>query len=199
MFIVIDGPEGCGKSTQADLAAKALGESGVQTVVAREPGGTALGESIRQALLHTEHPVCTRAEMLLFMASRAQLVEEVIRPALQAGTTVICKRYLSSTLAYQGYAGGEKIETIAHAGRYATGGLEPDLTVIIDVDAAVGLARVGSPDNIEKRGREYHEKVRRGFLELARENADTYVVVDGSKSIQEVHEDIMKAIETRQS
>jgi dTMP kinase len=199
VFIVIDGPEGCGKSTQADLAAKALAEEGVEVVVARDPGGTPLGEAVRQALLHAEHPVCARAEMLLFMASRAQLVNEVIRPALADDKTVICKRYVSSTLAYQGYAGGEDIDTIAHAGRYATDGLTPDLTVVIDVDAAVGLARVKSPDNIEKRGEEYHEKVRRGFLELAGQNADTYVVVDGSRSVQEVHEDIMRAIEARKA
>ncbi len=199
MFIAIDGPEGCGKSTQADLAAKALAKKGVETVVAREPGGTPLGEGIRQALLHAEHPVCPRAETLLFMASRAQLVDQVIRPALAAGKTVICKRYLSSTLAYQGYAGGENIDTIEHAGRYATRGLTPDLTVIIDVDAAVGLARVESPDNIEKRGEEYHEKVRRGFLKLAEERPDTYVVVDGNRPVQEVHENIMKAIGALQS
>jgi dTMP kinase len=197
LFIVIDGPEGCGKSTQAELAEKALRDRGIETVVVREPGGTALGEALREILLRSKDKIGPRVEMLLFMASRAQLVNEVIRPALQEGKTVICKRFLSSTIAYQGYAGGEDVDEIERIGACATGGLRPDLTIVIDVDATVGLERVKSPDRIESRSAEYHEKVRRGFLDLAARYPDDYAVVDGSRPVEAVHQDIMKTIEAR--
>ena len=199
MFIVFEGPEGCGKSTQAELAEKALQEKGRDVVLVREPGGTAAGEGIRKLLLESEDAIGPRAETLLFMASRAQLVDEVIRPALNNETTVLCKRFLSSTIAYQGYAGGEDIDAITALGTYATVGLKPDLTILLDINAGLGMSRVKSPDRIEKRGPEYHRNVRDGFLELAQQHADTYVVIDGTESIENIHEEVMKLIETRLS
>ncbi len=197
MFIVFEGPEGCGKSTQARLAAKAFVERGIETVSAREPGGTPLGEKLREIILGSSDRIDLRAEVLLYMGSRAQMVDEIIRPALEAKKVVLCERFLSSTIAYQGVAGGADLEAIEHMGSFATGGLEPDLTIVIDVEVKEGLKRAGTPDRVEDRGEEYHEKVREGFLRMAKENSDAFVVVDGSGSEEEVHKRVMAAIDKR--
>lgn len=197
MFIVFEGPEGCGKSTQARLAAKVLGERGIETVSAREPGGTSLGEKLRKIILGSSDRIDLRTEVLLYMASRAQLVDEIIRPALEAGKVVLCERFLSSTMAYQGVAGGADLKAIEHMGSFATGGLEPDLTVVIDVEVKEGLKRAGTPDRVEDRGEEYHEKVREGFLQMARENPETFVMVDGRASVEEVHDRVMTAVDKK--
>lgn len=197
MFIVFEGPEGCGKSTQARLAAKVLGERGIETVSAREPGGTSLGEKLRKIILGSSDRIDLRTEVLLYMASRAQLVDEIIRPALEAGKVVLCERFLSSTMAYQGVAGGADLKAIERMGSFATGGLEPDLTVVIDVEVKEGLKRAGTPDRVEDRGEEYHEKVREGFLQMARENPETFVMVDGRASVEEVHDRVMTAVDKK--
>ena len=197
MFIVFEGPEGCGKSTQARLAAKVLGERGIETVPAREPGGTSLGEKLREIILGSSDRIDLRAEVLLYMASRAQMVDEIIRPALEAKKVVLCERFLSSTIAYQGVAGGANLEAIEHIGSFATDGLEPDLTIIIDVEAKEGLKRAGTPDRVEDRGEEYHEKVREGFLQMAKENPEAFVVLDGRGSIEDVHDRVMAAVDKK--
>ncbi|MHC4470371.1 MAG: dTMP kinase [Planctomycetota bacterium] len=169
-FLVLDGPDGSGKSTQALRLVARLAEEGLEPVHTRDPGGTRVGERIREILLdrsHTELDPLT--ESLLFMASRAQLVTEEIRPALERGRIVVCERWLHSTVCYQGFAGGLDPEEIWRAGETASGGIAPDLALILDVEPSVGLFRLGDePDLLESRSREFHERVREGYLEIAR-------------------------------
>ena len=190
-FLVLDGPDGCGKSTQLSRLAKWLRSIGA------EPGGTAIGERIREVLLD---PDCSemdlRCEMLLYMASRAQLCRERIRPALDAGRTVIADRFISSTLAYQGTAGGLSQEAIAAVGRIATDDLAPDLTVILDVDETVAAKRL-SPvlDRIEQRGIDFHRRVRQGYLEQVRLWPDRHEIIDTSPPPDVVFRAVEAAIE----
>ncbi|WP_435010497.1 dTMP kinase [Tundrisphaera lichenicola] len=181
-FIVLEGPDGGGKTTQAARLADWLRSSGLEVVACREPGGTALGERIRTLVKEQSNlTIGMKAEMLLFMASRAQLVEEVIRPAIARGAVVIADRFLLSNVVYQGYAGGLDIEDLWRVGLVATGGLMPDLTLIVDVPPEIALARVGpARDRIEDRGEFYRDQVRMGFLQAARDDPDRAIVVDGS-------------------
>ncbi len=171
LFLVLDGPDGGGKTTQAVLLAAWLRTRGFEVVTCRDPGGTPLGERIRPLLLDRDGaPVGLRAEMLLYMASRAQLVEEVIRPALEAGKIIVSDRFVLANVVYQANAGGLAIEDVWSVGRAATGGLLPDLTLILDVPPEVARERVNrSRDRIEDRPDEYRAKVRAGFLRAARD------------------------------
>jgi dTMP kinase len=180
-FIVLDGPDGAGKSTQAALLASWLCDQGVRTVLAVDPGGTAIGRRIRQILLDPAAvEMGITCEMLLYMASRAQLVHEIIRPGLSAGACVLCDRYISSTIAYQG-AGGADISAIGAIGDLAVGHAWPDLTIILDVDPQQGLARVDRElDRIEAKGLEYHRRVREIFLRQAAADPVHFTVIDGS-------------------
>jgi dTMP kinase len=168
-FLVLDGPDGGGKTTQVALVADWLRERGLDVVTCREPGGTALGNRLRAIVTDRDTvPISIRAEMLLFMASRAQMVEEVIRPALEAGHVVVCDRFLLATIVYQGHAGGLDPAEIAAVGRVATGGLLPDLTIVLDVAPETARGRVGAArDRIEDRPASYHERVRKGYIEAA--------------------------------
>jgi dTMP kinase len=169
LFLVLDGPDGGGKTTQAGRLAQWLRERGFDVVTCRDPGGTALGDRLRSILQdRVSVPLSMRAEMLLYMASRAQLVEEVIAPALAAGKIVISDRYLLSNIVYQGSAGGLLEEEIAMVGLTATAGLLPDLTIVLDIAPAEAMARIGAPrDRIEDRPLFYHERVRAGYLAAA--------------------------------
>src|SRR4051794_21791067 len=166
LFLTLDGPDGGGKTTQAAALADWLRERGLEVVTCRDPGGTPLGDRLRGILLDRGTVgLALRAEMLLYMASRAQLVEEVIRPALAAGRAVVSDRYLLANVVYQGYAGGLPVDEVARVGLSATGGLVPDLTLILDVPPDVARSRVGAArDRIEDRPAAYHDKVREGFL-----------------------------------
>ena len=194
-FIVLDGPDGCGKSTQADLLVKWLESEGVPTSRFRDPGDTAIGEKIREILLNPEHlAMDTRTELLLYMAARAQLWSEKISPALQSNQCVVLDRWLSSTCAYQGYAGGFGIVKVI---RIATDCLErvwPDLTITLDVDLKTAAGRLKRQlDRMEAKGDDYHQKVREGFLQLA-ERHDNVLVVDAAAEIETVHKRILKLI-----
>jgi dTMP kinase len=181
-FVVFDGPDGSGKSTQFRRFADAARGAGLEVVEVREPGGTPIGEKIRTILLDPANAEMTvRTEMLLYMASRAQLFTQRIEPALRAGALVLADRFVSSTLAYQGAAGGMDEDDIVAVGRVATGNHVPDLTVIFDVSTDVALSRL-SPllDRMEGKGREFHMKVRAGYLAQARRWPDRYAVVDSS-------------------
>ena len=189
-FIVFDGPDGSGKSTQFARFAEAADEAGVDLETVREPGGTEIGERIRSILLDPTHEsMDLRAEMLLYMAARAQLVAERIRPALKQNKLVLADRYVSSTLAYQGHAGGLGREAIETTAAIATGGLRPDLTVLFDVDPDTAERRIGqNKDRMESKGEGYHARVRTGYLDQAEQDPDQVLVIDSTETIDRVFE-----------
>jgi len=195
MFFSIDGGDGTGKSTQIELFCQWLRQQGQQVVACRDPGSTHLGEAVRDLLLHRHDlAIARRSEMLLYMAARAQLVEELICPALQAGKTVVADRYLLANVVYQGYGGGLDVPTLWEVGRVATGGLEPGLTIVLDLPAEVAAARINrDPDRMEMQGLEFHARVREGFLTEARRQPGRIVVVDASRPIDVVQADVQVA------
>jgi dTMP kinase len=207
-FLVIEGADGTGKSTQAQMLASYLEDRGTPVIAVREPGGTKVGEKIRAILRDPALAgMSARTEMFLYMASRAQLVKEVIRPALAEGKTVVADRFLLSTVVYQGIAGGLGMETVLEAGKVATGDLKPSLTIIIDLEDKKRMARKGieldgaqadlfdePPDREELKGIEFHRKVRDAYLEFARKDG-SLVVIDGGGTPEQVHERVVKAVE----
>ena len=196
-FIVLEGPDGCGKSTQMKRLADRLRTSGREVDVVRDPGGTPIGEAVRGVLLNPNFAeMSVRTEMLLYMASRAQLVEEHIRPALSDGRIILSDRYVTSTVVYQGLAGGLDVGQINQLYEYACGQTRPNLVIVLDVSIEVGRARLsGGPDRVEAKPVEFHEKVRQGYLEVAGQQPETHVVVDASASEETVAETIWKAVE----
>ena len=197
-FIVIDGPDGAGKSTQVKLLAEWLAAEGVRVQVARDPGGTPIGERIRAILLDRLHgEMVVQCELMLYMASRSQLVAHVIRPALERGECVLCDRYISSTVAYQG-AGGAEVADVQEAGRIAVGGLRPDLTILLDLPAQKGLARIAKgKDRVESKDFAYHSRVREIFLQQAREGRRRWAVVDAVGPVEEVQAALREIIKKR--
>lgn len=217
-FLVFDGPDGSGKSTQIARFVALCRAQGVDVVEVREPGGTSIGEQIRRILLDPANTeMSLRCEMMLYMASRSQLIEETIRPALKAGQLVLADRFISSTLAYQGTAGGMTRDEILAVGKVAVGDIWPDLTVIFDVDEATAASRMrgsgagaskarvvtdaggaggGSlfDDRIEQKGAEFHRRVRQGYLDQAKAMPDKYLVIDARGEAEAVSNDLMARI-----
>jgi dTMP kinase len=198
-FIVFDGPDGSGKSTQFKRFAAWCRERGLAVSEVREPGGTAIGEQIRKILLDPANSdMALRCEMMLYMASRAQLVEQTIRPAIERGELVLADRFISSTLAYQGTAGGMTPEEILAVGRVAIGSLWPDLTVIFDVDDGVAATRLNPLlDRMELKGIEFHRRVRQGFLAQAQSQPDQYLVIDATNGADSVFESLLAKLQKR--
>ena len=195
-FIVIDGPDGCGKTTQTKLLTQWLKEQGVEVEAFRDPGATAIGEKVRQILLNPEHiAMSTETEVLLYMAAKVQLWQEKIAPALDAKKCVILDRWLSSTCAYQGYAGGFGADNVI---KIATDSLKrpwPDLTIILDIDLEIASRRLNRDlDRMEQKGDGYHQRVRKGFLELAQQQRN-FVVVDAVGDIEMVHKKVIEIVE----
>jgi len=191
-FVVFEGGDACGKSTQAArLAARR------DAVLTREPGGTPLGERVRDLFLDpASGPVDPRTEALLVAAARAQHVAEVIAPALEGGRDVVCDRFTGSSLAYQGFGRGLEVDALRGLSRFAAGGLEPDVYVLLEVPAALARQRLGADrDRMEAAGDDFHERVRAGYSALAR--SDGWVVVDGSGSIDEVERAVWEAVSGR--
>ncbi|HNX82034.1 MAG TPA: dTMP kinase [Candidatus Omnitrophota bacterium] len=197
-FITFEGSEGCGKSTQSKLLKEYLEQQGHKVLFVREPGGTVISEKIRQILLDKKNDgMSATCEMLLYMAARSQIVEEVIKPALGKGMVVICDRFLDSTLAYQGYGLGMDLKVIKSVGELATGGISPDLTILLDVPLEQGLAhRKDSQDRIEKRSLEYHQNVRKGYFELARLEPKRIQVIAVENNMTDTQESVRKAVNT---
>lgn len=188
-LITLEGGEGGGKSTQAELLGTWLWERGYQAVVAREPGTTPVGEAVRRILLEEAPDHLTpEAELALYVAARAQLVAEVVRPALAAGRVVVLDRYGDSSVAYQGYGRGLDPERVREVNRWATGGLEPDLTILMDVPPEVESDRLeGRPrDRLERAGRSFHDRVRVGYREMAGKEPGRFLVVDAGRPIDEI-------------
>jgi dTMP kinase len=200
-FVTLEGPDGSGKSTQTVRLGARLRAAGVAVTVTREPGGTAVGERVREILLHSaELSPTPAADALLFSAARAQLVAEVIRPALDRGDVVVDDRHFDSTLAYQGYGAGLPIDQLRELTRLAVGDLRPDLTFLIDLPVEVGLGRKTGREvtRFEDRfDRAYHERVRAGFLALAAEEPDRFVVVDGTGSLEAIEEQLARTLLAR--
>ncbi|GAB6167198.1 dTMP kinase [Thermostilla marina] len=196
MFITIEGGDGTGKSTQVQRLVARLSSLGCDVVACRDPGSTPLGEAVRELILHRiEIDVSARAEMLLYMAARAQLVDAIIRPALEARKTVISDRFLLSNVVYQGYGGGLEIDALWQVGKTAIGGIFPDLVIVLDLDVDQAMRRNGpAEDRLERRGPEYHRRVREGFLREAERLGDSAVVLSAAGSIDEVHHAIWQVL-----
>ena len=203
-FITFEGPEGAGKSTQAAMLIARLEAHGMEVIYTREPGGTKLGEAIRGVLQYNaagEAP-CPESEVLLFEASRAQLVRQVIRPALERGAWVVCDRFADSTTAYQGFGRGFPVELMETINRFAIGDAAPDMTILLDVNVSLGMQRcakrqVGKKiqyDRIESEAMEFHEKVRQGYLELARRFPERFRKVDAMRLAEPIAEDVWKLV-----
>lgn len=194
-FIVFEGGEGAGKSTQSKALADYLTARGHGVVSTREPGGTPAAEAIRAVLLDPANAgLDDRAEALLFAAARGDHAARVIRPGLERGEIVICDRYIDSSVAYQGMARGLGAQRVAELSLWATNGLLPDLTVVLDVDPALGLARVVGPDRLEAEPLEWHVRVRQGFLDIAAAAPDRYLVLDGSRPAEDLAIEIASVV-----
>lgn len=198
-FVVFEGPDGSGKSTQFRRLVGAMGAAGVACTAVREPGGTHVGEAVRGVLLDNAHAgMSVRCEMLLYMASRAELVEREIVPALRAGRVVLADRYVPSTIAYQGAAGGLPVADIAAVARAATTGLMPDLVLLFDIDADRAAARL-SPllDRMESKGRAFHRKVRDGYLRQAEADPRRFALIDAAEPEEAVWRAVLGALRER--
>lgn len=203
-FITFEGGEGCGKSTQIRLLADRLRAAGKEVLLTREPGGTALAEKIRTLVREeSDDPPNSRAETLLFLASRAQVVEGVIRPALESGTWVLCDRFADSTFAYQGYGRGLDLDELRRINSFATGGLAPDRTILLNVSPEVSAKRMRAreaatntgADRMEKAGDDFHSRLRRGFLELAAAEPERFSVIQADGGVEEVGEAVWNSIQ----
>jgi dTMP kinase len=196
VFLVLDGLDRAGKSTQLDLLASWLGHQGLPVTRCRDPGGTKAGDAIRSLLLDVRSTLSMPCEALLYFASRAQLVSEIVRPALAEGRIVLCDRYELATFAYQGHAGGLDLVELRAAALLATDGLQPDWTGVLDIDPETAAGRrVGPADRIEARSADFHRKVRDGFLVEAKRAAGRVSVIDAARDSSLVHRDIAREVE----
>ena len=196
LFITFEGADGCGKTTQINLLKKYLENKGKDVVLTREPGGIGLGEKIREILLNYNGEVADRCESFLFLADRAQNIEVIVNPAIKQGKIVLCDRHTDSSVAYQGYGRGLDIEQIKFLNNLATGGRQPNLTLVFDVDIETSMKRVGNQkDRMESSGIDFFNRVRNGYLELGKQEPNRIKMVDSTKSIDEVHQEVIKIVE----
>jgi dTMP kinase len=199
MFITFEGIDGSGKTTQINLLSARLRQRGIDVLALREPGGNEVSENIREVLLSSKNEIGVRAELLLFVAARAQLVEKVIRPALDAGKLVICDRYCDSSVAYQGFGRGIDIDDVHSCNKFATNNLVPNLTFFLDVPTTVGLGRKSSRgenvlDRMESAGESFFDKARKGYLSIAESEPERFIVLDGRATPEEIHDEIWKTV-----
>lgn len=196
LFITLEGPEGGGKSTLAPLLAEHLRARGLDVITCAEPGGGPIPQAIRALLLHPDRTdMAARTELLLFLAARAQLVQDTIAPTLAAGRIVISDRYSDSTLAYQAHAGSLPVEEVERLVDFATGGLWPDLTLLLDVPPEVGLARQENRNRMENKGLEFHRRVREGFLAQWRRHPRRIRLVNAARPLDEVRAEVFREVE----
>lgn len=196
LFITFEGADGCGKTTQLNLLAEYLKKQGYDVVVTREPGAKGLGEKIREILLNYDGVVSDRCEAFLFLADRAQNIDVIVNPAVSEGKIVLCDRHIDSTVAYQGYGRGQDIERINSLNNIATNGRKPDLTFVFDIDVETSQKRVGSnKDRMERAGIDFHNRVRNGYLELAKNEPDRIKVIDAANSIEDIQFEVRKIVD----
>nr|WP_251125743.1 MULTISPECIES: dTMP kinase [unclassified Exiguobacterium] len=195
MFITVEGPDGSGKSTQLQLLVESLKQKGYDIVVTREPGGTTVGNQIREVLLSPDHHEMTpRVEMMLYAASRAQNVEQVIRPALERGAIVLCDRFIDASIAYQGYGLQYDLDQIQSLNEWATNGLTPDLTFLFDLSPERASTRMkdrGQLDRIESRDQAFHERVYEGFQTLLKQYPERIIRIDADQSIECIQDEVL--------
>ena len=198
LFITFEGADGCGKTTQLNLLKEYLENNGYEVVLTREPGGKGLGEKVREILLNYDGEVSNRCESFLFLADRAQNIDIIVNPAIEQGKIVLCDRHTDSSVAYQGYGRGLDINQINTLNNLATGNKKPDLTLVFDVDIETSMQRVGNEkDRMESAGKEFFNRVRNGYLELAKQEPERIKVIDSTKSIPEVQKDVLEIIKTK--
>ena len=196
LFITFEGADGCGKTTQLNLLAEYLKKQGYDVVVTREPGAKGLGEKIREILLNYDGVVSDRCEAFLFLADRAQNIDVIVNPAVSEGKIVLCDRHIDSTVAYQGYGRGQDIERINNLNNIATNGRKPDLTFVFDIDVETSQKRVGSnKDRMERAGIDFHNRVRNGYLELAKNEPERIRVIDATKSIEDIQFEVRNILD----
>lgn len=197
LFITFEGADGCGKTTQLNLLKDYLIKNEYNILVTREPGAKGLGERLRDILLNYDGDVSDRCESFLFLADRAQHIDTIVKPALKCGKIVLCDRHTDSTVAYQGYGRGLNIEQISMLNNIATDGLKPDLTLVFDVDIETSMNRVGGEkDRMESSGKDFFNKVRQGYLEIAKNEPDRVKVIEATKSVDEVFETVISIFKT---
>ena len=195
LFITFEGCDGCGKTTQLKLLADFLEEKGCAVLITREPGAEGLGEKIRELLLDYYGDVSQKCESFLFLADRAQHIDKIVKPAIENGVIVLCDRHTDSTIAYQGYGRGLNIEELNKLNNLATGGMKPDLTLLFDVNSETSMKRIGvQKDRMESAGLEFQKKVRAGYLELAKNEPQRIKILNSSKSIEELHQEVLNII-----
>ena len=195
LFITFEGPDGCGKTTQMKLLAEYFEKKGKEVILTREPGGKGLGEKVREILLNYDGEVSDRCESFLFLADRAQNIDIIVNPAVKEGKIVLCDRHIDSTVAYQGYGRGLNIDRINMLNNLATNGKKPDLTLVFNVDVETSMKRVGKEkDRMESAGIDFHNRVRKGYLELAKQEPKRIKVLDATKSIEEIHKDVINIL-----
>ena len=196
LFITVEGIDGCGKSTQLNLLAEYLRAKGYDVVFTREPGCKGLGEGIRNMLLNYDGEVSNACEKFLFLADRAQNIDTIVKPAVNAGKIVLCDRHIDSTLAYQGYARGADLEELRRLNDIATSGFKPDLTFVFDISVDTSLQRVGKEkDRMESEDRSFFERVRNGYLELAKNYPDRIKLINSECSIDEIFVQVRSAVD----
>lgn len=196
LFITFEGADGCGKTTQLNLLKEYLERKGYDVILTREPGAKGLGIKIREILLNYDGEVSNRCESFLFLADRAQNIDIIVNPAIKNGKIVLCDRHTDSSVAYQGYGRGLDIEQIKTLNNLATGGKTPDLTLVFDVDIETSMKRVGNEkDRMESAGVEFFNRVRNGYLEIAKQEPERIKVIDSTKSIEDVHNQVLQVIE----
>jgi len=197
-FVTFEGIEGCGKTTQAELLYNYIQDKGLPSILTREPGGSDISERIREILLdHSSQDMVSLTELFLYLASRAQHTEKVIKPALAQGKIVLSDRYADASIAYQGDARGVSTTLIKQLNKTATGGLLPNLTFLLDLEADIALKRLKKRDRFEVESIEFHKRVRAGYLKLSRENRDRIVLLNGERPLQQIHNEIKDIFESR--
>ncbi len=196
LFITFEGADGCGKTTQIELLNKYLQEKGFKTLVTREPGAKGLGEKLREILLNYDGEVSPNCESFLFLADRAQHVDCVIKPALKDGVIVLCDRHTDSTVAYQGYGRQLDIAQIKKLNEIAVNGLKPDLTIVFDIDIETSMQRVGkTKDRMESAGMDFFNRVRNGYLAIAKEEPNRVKVINSADTIERIHNQVVELVE----